>query len=163
MLSKFINLVHIVLALFIILAPFIGNEYFLTLHVILLPFIVFHWITNQSVCALTEIEKLVSGKKVDDETFFGKLVGPVYKFRTQEDEMLFLYGLMGCLFTITFIKLRELGFVQLRADWARFLELFTRLPESPPTQSYLRVPIQNPSPSQPPRASPLDAPLPSWE
>jgi len=121
MLASLINFIHILLVLFIFLTPFVGNEYYLTMHLIILPFIVIHWITNQSVCALTEIEKIISGKKDDDDTFFGKLVGPVYKFKTRDDETLFLYALMGALFVMTFIKLNRLGFVQLKAD---FRQLF---------------------------------------
>jgi len=148
-----IGLLHFLLVLFIVMTPFIGNEYFLTLHLLIVPFIVLHWLTNQSVCALTEIEKLLTNKKSDDETFFGKLVGPVYKFQTQDEENLFLYALMGALFTMTYIKLHTMGFVQLKADWARF----TRL---------LQTPLSRPGPPSPTHdpsrpASPPDAPLPS--
>jgi hypothetical protein len=119
-----------VLVVFIIITPFIGNEYFLTLHLLIVPFIVLHWITNQSVCALTEIEKFITNKKIDDETFFGQLVGPVYKFKTKGEENLFLYLLMGALFTMTYIKLQDMGFVQLKSDWSK---LFSR-PQMPPPQ-----------------------------
>lgn len=159
MIAGLINFAHILLVIFIIFTPFFGNEYFLTLHVIIIPFIVLHWITNQSVCALTEIEKIITNKKLDDETFFGKLVGPVYKFRTKDEETLFLYGLMGCLFTITFIKLKQLGFVQLKADWAHLTSLL-RTPQIQPSH---QSPSQNPSPSQPPLASQPGAQPPSWE
>jgi uncharacterized membrane protein len=40
--------------------------------------IMVHWICNNQVCCLTEIEKLFRGKDCDSETFFGQLVGPVY-------------------------------------------------------------------------------------
>jgi hypothetical protein len=124
MISTFINFAHFLLVLFILIVPFIGNEYFLTLHLIIVPFIVLHWITNQSVCALTELEKLITNKEDDDDTFFGKLVGPVYKFRTKGEENLFLYGLMIALFIMTYIKLKELGFVQLKSDLSKFRAMF---------------------------------------
>lgn len=117
-----IRLIHWALVLFILVVPFFGSEYYLTIHLLIVPFIVLHWLTNQSVCALTEIEKLVSGKKNDGETFFGKIMGPIYKFHKQENENLFLYGLMAALFTITFIKLQRLGFTQLKGDFARFFQ-----------------------------------------
>lgn len=95
---------------------------------IIVPFIMFHWFTNQSVCALTEIEKFVTGKEDDDETFFGKVMGPIYKFHSRKDEDLFLYGLMVALFTMTFIKLQRLGFVQLKEDFTRLTRTL-RAPE----------------------------------
>jgi len=117
-----IRLIHWALILFLLIVPFVGSEYYLTIHMIILPFIVLHWVTNQSVCALTEIEKYVSGKENDHETFFGQIMEPIYKFHKQENENLFLYTLMAALFTITFIKLQRLGFTQLKADFARFFQ-----------------------------------------
>lgn len=119
-----IRLIHWALILFLLIIPFVGSEYFLTIHLIILPFIVLHWVTNQSVCALTEIEKFMTGKENDYETFFGQIMEPIYKFHTQENENLFLYTLMAALFTITFIKLQRLGFAQLKGDFARFFQFF---------------------------------------
>ena len=149
MISQFIKLCHLLIVAFIVLTPFVGNEYFLSLHVLIIPFILIHWITNQSVCALTEIEKFIT-KKPEEDTFFGRLVGPVYKFRTKDEEQLFLYVLMGALFTMTFIKLQSMGFVQLKADFARFLELFSP-PQTPPPPPYPDFQPHHPtqSPSQP--------------
>ena len=109
-----------------------------------------HWVTNQSVCALTEIEKFLTNK-TDDETFFGRLVGPVYKFKTKGQENLFLYVLMFSLFIMTFIKLQGMGFCQLKADWSRFLQIFSR-PHTPPLQQCQNFPDQNPNLTQPPSA-----------
>jgi len=112
-----IKLIHWLVFLFIILAPFFGNDYFMSMHLLIVPFILLHWATNQSVCALTEIEKLVTGTKCDDETFFGKVVGPVYKFKTQKEENLFVWTAMITLWFVTFIRLQESGFVHLRTAW----------------------------------------------
>jgi hypothetical protein len=117
-----IRIIHWALILFMLIVPFIGSEYYLTIHLIILPFIVLHWLTNQSVCALTEFEKFVSGKENDSETFFGQIMEPIYKFHKQENENLFLYTLMAALFTITLIKLQRLGFAQLKGDFARFFQ-----------------------------------------
>jgi len=118
MIAKLIHALHIALLVFLLIVPFTNNEYLLTLHFIIIPFIVLHWVTNQSVCALTEIEKFLSNKTDDEDTFFGKLVGPVYKFKTQEDEEVFLYTLMAALYIMTFIKLQSTGFSQLRRDFS---------------------------------------------
>ena len=77
-----------------------------------------HWITNQSVCALTEMEKFVTGKTCDDETFFGQVVGPVYKFRTKGDENVFLWTLLISLWLISAFKLHDSGFDYLRHEFA---------------------------------------------
>ena len=89
------------------------------MHFIIVPFIMAHWITNQSVCALTELEKFLSGKTCDDDTFIGKIVGPVYKFRTAREENLFVWTFLITLWFITYIRLRETGFSFLREELTR--------------------------------------------
>ena len=74
-----IQIIHILVILFIFLTPLFESEYMLTLHMVLIPFIMLHWLTNQTVCALTEIEKMVRGEASDEGTFFGKLMTPIYK------------------------------------------------------------------------------------
>ncbi len=104
--------------IFVIFTPFFGNDYFLSMHLLIIPFILVHWATNQSVCALTEIEKLVTGTRCDEETFFGKVVGPIYKFKTRREENLFVWTMMITLWFITFIRLQKTDFAHLRADIA---------------------------------------------
>jgi len=113
-----VRAVHWFVFLFVILVPFIGNDYFLTLHLLAVPLILAHWATNQSVCALTELEKVVTGKTCDDETFFGKIVGPIYKFKTHREENLFVWTTMITLWVITFVRLQMTDFASLRADFA---------------------------------------------
>jgi hypothetical protein len=62
------------------------------------------------------MEKLVTGKTCDEETFFGKIVGPIYKFKTQKEENLFVWTAMITLWFLTFIRLQETDFAHLRAD-----------------------------------------------
>ena len=118
MIPYIIKFIHILVVIFLVFSPFFGDEYFLTMHLLVVPFILLHWITNQSVCALTEMEKIVTGKTCDDETFFGQVVGPIYKFKTQGEENLFVWTLMITLWFITFVRLQPTGFVQLRRDFA---------------------------------------------
>ena len=118
MIPYIIKFIHVLVVAFLIFAPFFGDEYFLTTHLLIVPFILLHWITNQSVCALTEMEKIVTGKTCDDETFFGQVVGPVYKFTTQGEEHVFVWMLMITLWFITFVRLQPTGFSQLRRDFA---------------------------------------------
>jgi hypothetical protein len=134
MLGHLIGLIHYLLIVFIIGTPFMGSEYFMTLHIVIIPFIMLHWITNQSVCALTEMEKLLKGETDDDKTFFGQVVGPVYKFRTQGDENTFLWTLLIGLWLISVYKLHSTDYSYLRAEYERFKTLFTPHPQTPPPE-----------------------------
>ena len=116
-LGLFIKALHFLLVIFILGAPFFGDAYLLSMHFLVVPFIMLHWITNQSVCALTEMEKFVTGKTCDDETFFGQVVGPVYKFRTKGDENVFLWTLLISLWLISAFKLHDSGFEYLRHEF----------------------------------------------
>ena len=108
MLGLLINILHLLLVIFIVWAPFSSNKVLILLHLVIVPFIMLHWLTNQSVCALTELEKLVTGNTCDDQTFFGKIVGPVYKFNTQKDENVFVWIVMIVLWVISFVNFRNI-------------------------------------------------------
>ena len=132
--------------LFIFGAPFFGGEYFLSIHFLIVPFIMLHWVTNQSVCALTEIEKLVRGGCESKDTFFGQVMDPIYKsesfigrlaapfytFEDEETETLVVWiGLTGLLL-ITLWKLWPTGFDYLQLELDRALALLTHLRTPPP-------------------------------
>ena len=72
-----------------------------------------HWATNQTVCALTEMEKLLRGTRDDNQTFFGKVVGPVYSFKSQDVEDATVWMIMISLWMITVIRLHNNGFGKL--------------------------------------------------
>ena len=131
-LGLIIRVIHFLLVVFIVGTPFWGDDYLLSMHLLIVPFIMLHWITNQSVCALTEMEKFVTGKTCDDETFFGQVVGPVYKFKTQREENLFVWTLMVTLWLVTLIKLHKTGFAYLRAQPQLWRALLTRRPPRTP-------------------------------
>ena len=80
-----IAILHISFVSFVITIPFIGSNYLLLLHAIVVPFMIFHWIVNNNTCALTIIENqlrcTISGvKKPISEAFTYKLIAPVYDF-----------------------------------------------------------------------------------
>ena len=56
-----------------------SNLYFLTLHSMFIPLMCLHWYLNNDVCALTEIEKVLTNKKNNKDTFIGSILGPVYE------------------------------------------------------------------------------------
>jgi hypothetical protein len=127
-----IQLIHWLVLLFIFLTPFFGDEYLMTLHMILVPFIMLHWLTNQTVCALTELEKIVRGGCNDDETFFGrvmtpiykgesfvgKIAAPFYKFKDEDEEKRTVWVGLILLWVITLSRLAPTGFARLRRDLA---------------------------------------------
>lgn len=79
MLQHFIKAVHIAVVLFVVLVPLVSNdELWLTYHFIVVPSIMFHWLTNNNVCCLTQLELLARGKSDTNETFLGKFINPVY-------------------------------------------------------------------------------------
>ena len=137
MIADIINLIHVVVLLFILATPFIGSEYYLTLHLIIIPFIMIHWLTNQTVCALTELEKLARGTSVDSDTFFGqmmvpiyqnesfvgKIISPFYTIQDKETEKRAVWIGLALLWIITLIRLWPTGFSQLREDLARVREI----------------------------------------
>jgi hypothetical protein len=127
---------------FICFVPFFGGDYLLSLHFIIVPFLMLHWVTNQSVCALTEIEKLVRGGCESKDTFFGQVMEPIYKsesfigrlaapfytFKDEETETLAVWVMLTGLWLITLYKLWPTGFSYLHSE---MLALLNR-PRTPP-------------------------------
>jgi hypothetical protein len=145
MLERVIQFIHVLVVCFIVFVPFFGGDYLLSLHFIIVPFLMLHWITNQSVCALTEIEKLVRGGCESKDTFFGQVMDPIYKsesflgrlaapfytFEDGETETLAVWVVLSSLWLITLCKLWPTGFGYLHSELRRALALLTP-PRTPP-------------------------------
>jgi len=89
---KLIVVVHFVFILFVVLTPFIGNNYFLVLHTMIIPFIMFHWYINDNTCALTLMEQTLRNKLYGEiakpnACYSYKLIAPIYDFRKDNDDM----------------------------------------------------------------------------
>jgi hypothetical protein len=69
---------HAVFLIWLIVIPFVNDERLLQMYSILIPFIFYHWSVNDDTCAMTQLETYMTGKN-KDETFFHRLVSPVYK------------------------------------------------------------------------------------
>ena len=137
MLADIINYIHVLIRIFIVATPFIGNEYFLTLHLMIIPFIMIHWLTNQTVCALTELERLARGGCMEHETIFGQIFSPIYKnesfvgkiiepfyeIKDKETEKKAVWIGLTLLWLITLIRLWPTRFRQLRGDIAHVRSL----------------------------------------
>ena len=61
-----------------LVVPFMKNKENLEFYSLLVPFIFFHWSINDDTCALTQMEMVVTGN-TKEETFFGRIMGPIYK------------------------------------------------------------------------------------
>ena len=146
MLADIIGYIHVLIRIFLIATPFVGGEYLLSLHLIIVPFIMLHWITNQTVCALTELEKIVRGGCSSKETVFGQLfepiylneswvgqaISPFYKIEDKETEKWAVWLALTGLWFITLARLAPTGFRHLRGDFVRVQALLTRLRTPPP-------------------------------
>lgn len=78
MLYIIIQFIHVLLILFIILAPFTNIPGILTVHIVSCISLLSHWYFNNSMCCLTLLEANLRNMDVT-ETFIHKLVNPIYK------------------------------------------------------------------------------------
>ena len=141
MLAEIIQFIHVLVRIFILATPFFGDPYFLSLHFIVIPFIMLHWITNQTVCALTELERLARGGCDSKDTIFGKIMDPIYKnesfvgvvispfykIEDKETETLAVWVGLTCLWLITLLRLWPTGFSYLHTELGRVFS-----PRTPP-------------------------------
>ena len=79
--ANIIFTLHVILAVFLIITPFIPNidPVILLLHAITVPFILIHWVTNEDTCCLTTLEQMFRSGTQKSELFFQRLVGSVYQ------------------------------------------------------------------------------------
>ena len=78
-----IFIIHVVFLLAILIVPFTNNKRNLEFYSMVIPFLFYHWSVNDDTCALTQAEMMVTGKH-KDETFMGRLVGPIYKMEENQ-------------------------------------------------------------------------------
>lgn len=110
-LLKLILILHTIFVLFVIFTPFIGSNYFLLLHCIIVPFVMLHWVLNDNTCALTLIEKKLREKLYgtianNNDCFTCRLIEPVYDFKGNYDAISeLIYLVTTLLFSISGYKL----------------------------------------------------------
>jgi hypothetical protein len=95
---NWVSMLHTLLIIYMIVLPFVTNSLdMLFLHIAILMSIVFHWVLNNDVCALTLFEQQVFPETPKDDLFVQRLVGPVYNIRNV-DTHLATYAIL--LFTV---------------------------------------------------------------
>lgn len=81
--ASVVRILHTLFIMFILVAPFLNYELFLSYHFIIVPFLWLHWWTNNDICALTMLESSLTGQK-SDHTFMGSLIKPIYNIQNRD-------------------------------------------------------------------------------
>ena len=104
-------LLHALFVMFVVVTPFYGNNYFLMLHAIIVPFVMFHWYLNDNTCALTLMEQKIRqnlyGSVPDpNDCFTYRLIAPVYDFKkNNSDNSSVIYIITIALWFYTLLRL----------------------------------------------------------
>lgn len=105
-----IQLLHLIFILFILVTPFTNIYPLLLLHIVVIPFMLLHWMTNNNICAFTILEhyirkEIYSEEIAENETFIGRLVMPVYDFNSNHKELeTILYIVCIVLWLVSVVK-----------------------------------------------------------
>jgi hypothetical protein len=78
--ANIIFVIHLLTVLFVVLTPFIGTQDAMFLDFMFMSGILVHWIGSDSTCCLTVLEQYLRGETDPEQTFMGKIMGPVYTF-----------------------------------------------------------------------------------
>lgn len=102
---------HFFFVLFVVLTPFIGNNYLLLLHAVFVPFMMIHWYINDNDCFLTLMErqlrlKLYGTVPDPNDCFTYNLIAPIYDFKKNNNDMsFFIYVITIGLWLTTVFKI----------------------------------------------------------
>lgn len=75
--------IHLLFLISMLVIPFAGTREHLEFYALLVPFLFFHWTTNDDTCALTQLEVWFTGKDKYD-TFMGRVMSPIYNVDDHE-------------------------------------------------------------------------------
>ena len=103
-----------------LVVPFMRNKENLEFYSLLVPFIFFHWSVNDDTCALTQMEMAVTGNN-KDETFFGRVMGPIYKMDDTEANNL-LKSILFFLWLLVQYRLNRIDLTPLNEIKKRFVK-----------------------------------------
>lgn len=85
-----INIIHLIVIIFVLATPFSNSNYLMLLHIIVVPFIIIHWILNNNTCCLTVMERCIRestmGTKINvEDCFTYQIVAPIYDFSKEHE------------------------------------------------------------------------------
>ena len=123
-----ISVLHFIVIIFVVGTPFTNSNYLLLLHIIVVPFILLHWIMNNNTCSLTIAEKFIREKtygiKADnDECFTYKFIAPIYDFK--KDHESFSNFIYACAITLWLISVYKITNKLMDGQITSFTSLFT--------------------------------------
>jgi hypothetical protein len=108
-----INIIHLIVVIFVLAAPFSDSNYLMLLHIIVVPFIILHWLLNNNTCCLTVAEKYIREKNVGtsvkaDDCFTYQLVAPIYDFNKDHEAFsTFIYILTTGLWLVSVYNISD--------------------------------------------------------
>lgn len=82
--ANIIFVIHLFIILFVALTPFFGNQDMLFINFMFMSGVLLHWIGSDSTCCLTVLEQYLRGETDPEQTFMGKIMGPVYTFGNEK-------------------------------------------------------------------------------
>ena len=100
-----INILHALFLGWMIYVPIWGDDVLKLLQIVVIISLMVHWYVNNDTCAMTMIEQFVTGSP-KEETFIGRIVGPVYSITSREIWILTACLLIYLLVTIDIDKIR---------------------------------------------------------
>jgi hypothetical protein len=108
-----INVLHMIVIVFVLGAPFSDSNYLLFMHALIVPFILLHWVLNNNTCSLTVAEKYIRSKSYgidakEDECFTYQFIAPIYDFnKNYNSYSYFSYSLTIGLWVLTMYRLYD--------------------------------------------------------
>jgi c-di-AMP phosphodiesterase-like protein len=108
-----ISVLHILVILFVILIPFSNNDALMFLHVVIVPFIIIHWIYNNNNCCLSVAEKHIrrishGTKSSTKDTFIYQFIAPIYDFnKNHEQYSAFIYIITLLLWSVSLYNINN--------------------------------------------------------
>lgn len=73
-----IFVIHLLMLMAAVIVPiFVKDVRWLEMYSLFIPFVFFHWITNDDTCCLTQLEVYLTGQE-KSKTFMSRVLDPVY-------------------------------------------------------------------------------------
>ena len=117
-LATIVRLCHLALIAFIVLAPFINSEWLLTMHAIIIPGIMIHWITNNNMCSLSYLESKLTNTPMDI-TFIARVLHPFFEVNNN-----MIYGTIIGLWMFSIYRLYNYNYNMLSIVLKKTKDLF---------------------------------------
>lgn len=92
-LINIIKFVHLLLLIFVLVAPFYPKK-LLLVSIIMLIYIYYKWKTESS-CILTKIEYILLGREKEEQGFIYRIINPIYNISDEKLQEILEYATFG--------------------------------------------------------------------